>query len=141
MPVLERFGVSMDDDLLRRFDALSETRGYPSRSEAIRDLVRAELARAQGDSPLADIVGTVTILYDPRTRNIARLLDGLQQEHRPLIVSSYRTLIDAATSMEVIILRGVSEDVWTVANTFINARGVKHGQFVSMATESPARAR
>jgi CopG family transcriptional regulator, nickel-responsive regulator len=35
-----RFGVSLDADLLGKFDAHNRGRGYDNRSEAIRDLVR-----------------------------------------------------------------------------------------------------
>ena len=36
--MLERIGVSLEDDLLARFDRLIAEKGYVNRSEAIRDL-------------------------------------------------------------------------------------------------------
>ena len=38
-----RFGVSLDSDLLEKFDALCERQGCPSRSEALRDIIRDAL--------------------------------------------------------------------------------------------------
>jgi len=35
-----RFGVSMEDELLKSFDQLVSARGYATRSEALRDLIR-----------------------------------------------------------------------------------------------------
>ncbi|MCD6382038.1 MAG: ribbon-helix-helix protein, CopG family, partial [Candidatus Hydrothermae bacterium] len=35
-----RFGVSMDRELLELFDSVISSKGYSSRSEAIRDLIR-----------------------------------------------------------------------------------------------------
>ena len=40
-----RFGVSLDSDLLEKFDALCERQGCPSRSEALRDIIRDALLR------------------------------------------------------------------------------------------------
>jgi CopG family nickel-responsive transcriptional regulator len=64
MPTLERFGVSMADQLLEDFDDLIKKRGYSSRSEAIRDLVRKELVEEEWTDPEADVIGTVTLVYD-----------------------------------------------------------------------------
>ena len=40
-----RFGVSLDSDLLEKFDALCERQGCPSRSEALRDIIRDALVQ------------------------------------------------------------------------------------------------
>ena len=42
-----RFGVSLDERLLAKFDRLNERKGYANRSEAIRDLIRDSLVREQ----------------------------------------------------------------------------------------------
>jgi len=42
---LIRFGVSLDEALLTRFDAHIENKQYTNRSEAIRDLIRDVLVR------------------------------------------------------------------------------------------------
>jgi len=43
MSELVRFGVSINSDLLERFDKLIDTKGYDNRSEAIRDMIREHL--------------------------------------------------------------------------------------------------
>ena len=40
MAELNRFGVSIDEDLLASFDKLISEQGYENRSEALRDLIR-----------------------------------------------------------------------------------------------------
>ena len=40
---MERFTISLAPDLAQRFDALIADRGYLSRSEAVRDLIREKL--------------------------------------------------------------------------------------------------
>jgi len=48
MGKLVRFGVSLDEDLLKPFDSLCERKDYPTRSEAIRDLIRKALVELDG---------------------------------------------------------------------------------------------
>ena len=48
MSDLVRFGVAMDRTLLAEFDRRIAARGYENRSEALRDLIRADLTREAG---------------------------------------------------------------------------------------------
>ena len=43
---MQRFTISLDDKLAEEFDAWIAGHGYANRSEAVRDLLRAELERA-----------------------------------------------------------------------------------------------
>lgn len=44
---MQRITITIDDDLLETIDTISAQRGYASRSETLRDLVRDALTRAQ----------------------------------------------------------------------------------------------
>src|SRR5207249_5688917 len=62
--LVERFGVSMDPELLHSFDRLIRRKGYRSRSEAIRDIVRDKLVEEEWEQGARFVVGTVTLVYD-----------------------------------------------------------------------------
>ena len=47
MSNLIRFGVSIEEDLLTQFDAQIHEKGYTNRSEAIRDLIRAQIVHQE----------------------------------------------------------------------------------------------
>jgi CopG family nickel-responsive transcriptional regulator len=64
MPDIVRFGISADERLVQRFDALIADKGYVNRSEAVRDLIRNALVEEQWSSGDAEAVGTVTLVYD-----------------------------------------------------------------------------
>lgn len=134
MPVLERFGVSMEADLLTRFDSLTQERSYRSRSEAIRDLVRQELVKEQWADPEADVVGTVTIVYEHHEHELANILADLQHQYHSYILCSTHIHLDPHNCLEVVIVRGASARVKYIANTLISTRGVKHGQLVCTTT-------
>ena len=56
LPEVVRFGVSIDERLLTRFDAHSADKGYVNRSEAIRDLIRNALVEEQWSDGDAEAV-------------------------------------------------------------------------------------
>ena len=134
MPTLERFGVSMEDDLLTRFDSLVEERGYSSRSEAIRDLVRQELVSTEWSDPSAEVVGTITIVYEHHEHELANTMAELQHQYYDNIICNTHIHLDAHNCLEVIVMRGNSEVVRRVSNILISTRGVKHGQLVCTTT-------
>ena len=63
MEKITRFGVSIEPDLLKKFDKIIRMEGYTNRSEAIRDLVRNNLIREENKNPNAESIGTLTIIY------------------------------------------------------------------------------
>ena len=134
MATLERFGVSMEDDLLSRFDELIAARGYASRSEAIRDLVRQELVKEEWADPNAEVIGTVTIVYTHHEHELSNILAELQHTCHESIICSTHIHLDAHNCLEIIIVRGKSNRVKYIANALISTRGVKHGQLVSTTT-------
>ena len=134
MPTLERFGVSMEEELLARFDELLAARGYTSRSEAIRDLVRQELVKEEWSDPNMEVVGTLTIVYEHHEHELATVLAELQHQYHESIICNTHIHLDAHNCLEVIIVRGRSSRVKYIANTLISTRGVKHGQLVSTTT-------
>lgn len=134
MPTLERFGVSMEDDLLARFDELIAARGYPSRSEALRDLVRQALVRDAWADPAAEVVGTLTVVYEHHEHDLSGTLAELQHAHHHAIICSTHVHLDAHNCLEVIVLRGPSAQVRAIADALLSTRGVKHGQLVCTTT-------
>ena len=134
MSTVERFGVSIDDEILSRFDELIKQRGYTSRSEAIRDLMRQEFVKTEWSDPDAEVVGTITVVYEHHEHELANTLAELQHQHHDSIVCSTHIHLDAHNCLEVIVIRGRAEDVRIVADTLVSTRGVKHGQLVCTTT-------
>jgi CopG family nickel-responsive transcriptional regulator len=137
LPGITRFGVSLDERLLAKFDRLLARKGYATRSEAIRDLIRDSLVREQWDVGDADAVGTLTLVYDHDTRELEERLTELQHAHYQAIVSTLHIHLDAHHCLEVLVLRGKAALLKTIADRLIGTRGVKHGTF-SATTEGKA---
>jgi CopG family nickel-responsive transcriptional regulator len=77
MSDLARVGVAIDADLLEKFDEQIGRRGYTNRSEAVRDLIRDSLIRENVSTPDAQVVGTLTLVYDHHVRQLADRLNEL----------------------------------------------------------------
>jgi CopG family nickel-responsive transcriptional regulator len=129
-----RFGISADDRLLQRFDALIAEKGYVNRSEAIRDLIRNSLVEDQWARGDEEAVGTVTLVYNHHTRDLADKLTEHQHSHHDAIISALHVHLDAHHCLEVVVLRGKAREVKRLADELIGTKGVKHGKLVSTTT-------
>jgi len=135
MGFLSRIGVSIDSELLRRFDAFIADRGYENRSEAFRDLIRDRLVTAAVVASNALVVGTVTLIYDHHTRLLPERLTDLQHDYHDVVISTLHAHLDHDNCVEVILLRGKSKDVQSLAERLISIKGVQHGRLVVSAPE------
>jgi CopG family nickel-responsive transcriptional regulator len=133
MAGITRFGVSLEEKLLRRFDRLIERKGYANRSEAIRDLIRESLVREQWEMGADEAVGTITLVYNHETRELADRLNDLQHAHYEEIVSTLHVHLDAHHCLEVLVVRGKATNLKAIADRLIGTRGVKHGTFSATA--------
>jgi CopG family transcriptional regulator, nickel-responsive regulator len=134
-----RFTISVPPELLTLFDEVSAGKGYVSRSEAVRDALREYLVAhqwtAEGEVDSAgDVVGTITLLYDPESRRLADELLERQHREEARVVSSMHVHLDARHCLEVIVVRGGRSEIATLADALISLRGVKHGRLVCTST-------
>lgn len=129
-----RFGISADERLLERFDALIAEKGYVNRSEAIRDLMRNALVDEQWAVGEEEAVGTVTLVYDHHASDLAERLTEQQHSHHQEIISALHIHLDEHHCLEVVVLRGRARDIAHIASALVGTKGVKHGKFVATTT-------
>ena len=127
---LTRFGISLDEGLLRKFDRMIARKGYPNRSEAIRDLIRDSLVSDQAarQGGKGEAVGTITIVYSHETRELTDTLTEIQHKYHSLVVSTMHIHLDGHNCLEVLVVRGRASDIQKVADRLIGTKGVKHGK-------------
>ena len=131
-----RFGVSMDADLLSEFDEFCRVRGYDTRSEALRDLIRDALVAELGTKDEANVAGTLTLVYDHHKSDLTQRLTEAQHDSHELIIAALHVHLDHHNCLEVLALRGENKAVKTFADRILAVKGVKHGKFVLTATGS-----
>jgi CopG family transcriptional regulator, nickel-responsive regulator len=134
MADLVRFGVSIPDDLLEKFDILIAEQGYTNRSEAIRDLIRNRFVEDEWSRSEEDVVGTVTVVYNHEQSDLAQKLTEIQHRKHDLIISSVHVHLDKHNCLEVLIMRGAPAEVKKAGELLISTRGVKHGKITMTTT-------
>ncbi len=136
MSQVERIGVSLEKELLSKFDKLIKGQGYQSRSEAIRDLVRQQLSIERLDNPSADAVAAVCLVYDHHASNLMRKLTALQHSHLLQVISSLHIHLGHHDCMEIVVLKGRIGQIKKVADNIISQKGVKLGKINLVPTEA-----
>lgn len=133
MSKLVRFGVSLDKDLLDKFDVLIRNKNYDNRSEAFRDLIRQELVQEEWDTN-TDIAGAITLIYDHHRRELMNKITDLQHDFQKVIISTQHVHLDHANCLEIIAVRGKAQDVRELAEMLKAIKGVKHGTLSMSST-------
>jgi len=133
---LKRFGVSLNSDLLTKFDKLIDNKGYGNRSEAIRDLIREELVSEEWKSGNKETVGVFSLVYDHHESDISQLINNIQHNNLNIIRSSTHVHIDHHNCLEVIILKGKSKEIKKLTDQLSSTKGIKHGKLIMTSTGS-----
>ena len=123
-----RFSVSMTPDLAEALDAMVSSKGFPSRSQAIAEILRAHLPAAGSEKPDTIIAGTVTLVYDHHKRNLTANLTDIQHDYHDLICSVLHVHVDHHVCMEVLAVRGHSGRIREMSDRLITTKGVQHGR-------------
>lgn len=137
MSEIVRFGISIKDDLLLRFDGLIADKGYVNRSEAIRDLIRNALVENDLNNGDEEAIGTISMVYDHHTRDLADKLTEHQHSHHKEIVSALHVHLDHHHCLEVVIAKGCASEIKRLADELIGTKGVKHGKLMMTTTGKP----
>lgn len=122
---LVRFGVAVEASLLRDLDAVAAKRGC-TRSELLRDIGRAEVGRSKVASGVP-AVGALTIVYDHHVRDLSERLTDLQHELGDDVRAALHVHLSHDLCLEVVVLRGQSDQLTAIADRILALRGVKQG--------------
>jgi CopG family nickel-responsive transcriptional regulator len=123
MADLVRFGVAMERSLLTDFDRRIAAKGYENRSEALRDLVRADLVRAAWDAG-ATVVATLTIVVETRAHDVVLRLAEIEGDPRLGVLSALRVPLDEGRALAVLALRGRADELTGLAGQLGGSKGV-----------------
>lgn len=134
---MERITMSIDEELAKAFDELIAARGYTSRSEAMRDLLRREVGVDRTrDSARTQCVASLSYVYNHHVRELAERLTAAQHDHHSLVVATTHLHLDHEHCMENVFLKGPTAAVRAFADSVRAERGVAYGQ-INLITVEP----
>lgn len=131
--MLKRFSISLEEELLARFDAYIETKGYSNRSEAIRDLIRKTQVSEEWEKD-SEVVGVVTLVFNHHKSQLQERITELQHNYHNLITSTTHVHMDHHNCLEVTIVKGKASTVQELATQLMALRGVKDGNLTMSST-------
>jgi CopG family nickel-responsive transcriptional regulator len=132
MSDIVRFGVSLEKELLEKFDRLITEKSYSNRSEAIRDLIRENLVKKEWTEG-KEVVGSITLVFNHHKRELMNTLTDIQHDFHHLIISSQHIHLDHDNCLEIIVVKGKPEETKELTNKLRSTKGVKYGA-LSIAT-------
>jgi CopG family nickel-responsive transcriptional regulator len=126
---LVRISMSLESDLLERFDQLVEQSGYPTRSEALKVLMRQRLAESQWTGNRL-VAGSITMVYDHHRSGLVEKLMNVQHDFGSLIVSTQHVHLDHDHCLEILVVRGGANKIRKLVSVLNSTKGVKHNSLV-----------
>jgi CopG family nickel-responsive transcriptional regulator len=124
---MQRITITIDDNLLSAIDQLCEQRGYGSRSEAVRDIVRDAVAPSRAaQAEETPFYGALSYVYSHGTRDLARRLTD-EGHHHGVSIANMHVHLTRDDCLEVAVLRGSVSAMQSFADSVTTQRGVRYG--------------
>ena len=126
---LKRFGVSVPEDLLEKFDKLVEKRKYIGRSEAIRDAMREFISQSVWESGQehGNTIASLNIVYQHKAKLMTDLMK-IQHDAHAQVVSNVHIHATHARCLEVITLKGNRKAIEAFANKVSGLKGIEYAK-------------
>ena len=135
MEKVTRIGISIEPELLEKFDELIEKQQYTNRSEAVRDMIRKYLVEEDWDKGIGTVVGSISITYDHDSSSVVEKLAKVQHKHNDIIHCSSIVRLDNKTCMEVVTAQGSSFELQELANAIKSIKGVKQTELTKSSVK------
>ena len=126
---VERFSVSLEAELLKKFENYINKNGHPNRSEALRILIKRALVEDEWSNTSQEVVGVVSLTYDHHRRGLVDKLIRIQHDDDSSTVRILATLhihLDHDNCLEVIGVSGLSSDIKNFYSHLKSVKGLKH---------------
>ncbi|GHT25876.1 putative nickel-responsive regulator [Planctomycetales bacterium] len=127
-----RISISIEEDIIGKFDALAESRGFPTRSEAVKHLIKSALVQEEWKSGQV-VAGVITVIYDHHKASLLQKIISVQHDNNGIVVCSQHAHLDHNNCMENIIVKGTVENVQKFHKELSIVKGMKHST-LSMTT-------
>lgn len=133
MSELMRLSLSLEAPLLEKLEELVAEKGYENRSEFIRDVIREQLIRREWSSG-AEVLGTITLIYNHHQRGISEKLVEIQHGCTEHILAATHVHLSHEICAEMIMIRGQGPEIEKLTDELRKLKGVLHAGFSAGTT-------
>jgi CopG family transcriptional regulator, nickel-responsive regulator len=131
---LARFGVSLDEDLLKALDSFVIENNMPNRSQAIRHLVEKNLVEKKWQCNQI-VAGAIVLSYDHHKGDITTKSNDIQHEYYDVILSSLHFHLNHDNCLEIIAVKGTAKRLTELSDKLIGMKNIIHGKLVMSRTD------
>ena len=136
MDTVTRIGVSLEPELLKAFDESISKKGYVSRSEALRDLVRDSLAENTWKNDNTEMIGVIIVVVDLRVTNVLEKVDGIYRNHSSIFSHCNSVPVDNFSKMDIVVATGKLYELRDLLGDLTSIKGVLRGKLASITPGS-----
>ncbi len=133
MSRLTRFSVSLDEELVRRFDLRNAEQEVPTRSKAVGDLIRQSLIAGEWSGG-QEVAGAVILVYDHHLSDVVRKINAVQHDHHDRILATQHFHLDHDHCLEIVAVRGRPSDLERLTQRLRALKGIKSVSFAAAST-------
>ncbi|MFO7835986.1 MAG: nickel-responsive transcriptional regulator NikR [Candidatus Thorarchaeota archaeon] len=131
---IQRFGVSVPEDLLAKFDRIVEKRDYVGRSEAIRDAMRQFISQWEWENKQEGRTAALNIVYEHQPRLMAKLIE-VQHSAEAHVKSTVHIHLTKKHCFEVLSIEGRKGQIQQLADTIAGLPGIVASQLFVYSLE------
>lgn len=125
---LTRFGISMEESLLEKFDSVISGMGYANRSEAIRDLIREAILQQNWSDEHEVVAGSILLFYDHHRNNLVEEMLIIQHDFLDNVLATTHFHVDQHNCLEIIAVRGKAGKLKELSDRLKALKGVFFGK-------------
>jgi len=127
MPIVS---ISLSGDLLEKLDSLVRSRGYSSRSEAVRDAVRDSLSAFElSIFEKGRVIATVTAVSQHEDHDVDEKLSRLRHDRDDIVSGNMHIHLGRRHCLEVYIVEGDSSSVLDFISRVRALRGIQEVKY------------
>jgi CopG family nickel-responsive transcriptional regulator len=131
---LARFGVSLDEEILKELDGYVIENNFPNRSQAIRHLVEKNIVEKKWQCNHI-VAGAIVLLFDHHKGDVMNKAGDIQHEFFDVILSAQHFHLNHSSCLEIIAVKGTANRLTELSDKLIGIKGIIHGKLVMSKAE------
>ncbi|MFN8206230.1 MAG: nickel-responsive transcriptional regulator NikR [Bacteroidales bacterium] len=126
---IKRFGVSLEEDVLKTLDNYVVENSFSNRSQALRFLIEKQSVKKKWKEDQL-VAGVLVLVYDHHKRDITNQLVEVQHDYHHHIIAVQHVHLDHHNCLETIALKGRAIELTDLSNRIIGLKGIRNGKLV-----------
>jgi CopG family nickel-responsive transcriptional regulator len=131
---VSRFGVSLDEDLLKALDSYVLDNGFANRSQAIRHLIEKNMVEEKWKCDNI-VAGAVVLVFNNEKKDILKKSSEIQFDYSDVVLSTQGFYLNEMNFLQIIAVKGPSRRLTDISDKLIGIKGIQHGKLVMSKAE------